>query len=115
MFNSKITHYAAGCCTASVFVLMMTLHGCSEDAHDHPDLVSGEQLFNYHCAGCHKVAGIGNFLKGIPSAKDTYLTQLEIAHKVKTVQENSSKMPNFPNMSDEEARKIAAYVKSIKP
>ncbi|MEJ2402704.1 MAG: cytochrome c [Candidatus Thiodiazotropha sp.] len=94
----------------------MTLQGCSDDdSHNHPKLETGEQLFNYHCSACHKKTGVGNFLKGIPASKSTYLTSLQIAHKLTTGGVEGSKMPKFPNMSEEEAEKIAEYVKSMKP
>jgi mono/diheme cytochrome c family protein len=98
----------------AVSLLLIAVYGCSNDSHDHPKLVTGEQLFNYHCSGCHKTTGEGNFLKGIPASKDTYLTSLQIAHKVKSGGAGKSKMPDFPGMSEEEAEKIATYVKSMK-
>ncbi len=96
-------------------LLLIALSGCSGESHDHPERVTGEQLFNYHCAGCHKTSGSGNFLKGIPASKDTYLTRLQIAHKLKSDGSDGSKMPGFPNMSEAEAEKIASYVKGMKP
>ncbi|MET0026344.1 MAG: cytochrome c [Candidatus Thiodiazotropha sp.] len=96
-------------------LVLIAVYACSGDSHEHPKLVTGEQLFNYHCSSCHKKTGEGNFLKGIPASKDTYLTALQIAHKVKSGTSGKSKMPEFPNMSEAEAEKIAAYVKSMKP
>jgi len=95
------------------FLFVITLNSCSKDVHDHPELVTGEQLFNYHCSGCHKETGKGNFLKGIPENRDTHLSTFQIAHQVKKGGESGSKMPTFTKMSDEESIKIAAYVKSL--
>ena len=92
---------------------MLLLAGCGQDMHDHPDLVTGEQLFNYHCASCHKPGGQGNFLKGVPANKGTDLSIFQIAHKVQSGAGENSAMPVFAGMSYDEARKIAAYVQRL--
>ena len=95
------------------FLLVVALNGCSKDLHDHPELVTGEQLFNYHCSECHKETGKGKFLKGVPSNRNTHFSTFQIAHKVKKGGGSGSKMPAFTKMSDEESIKIAEYVKSL--
>lgn len=98
---------------SSVVAVMLLLTGCSVDEHDHPDLVSGKQLYEYHCAGCHKADGSGLFLKGVPANRDTDLSAWQIVHKVKEGMEGESRMPIFARMPPQEASKIAVYVKQL--
>jgi len=95
-------------------VLMATvLSGCDKDIHNHPELVTGKQLFGYHCASCHTDTGKGNFLKGVPPNRNTSLTDWEIAHKIRIEKNDERKMPLYPNMSHQEAEMIANYVKEL--
>ena len=89
------------------------LAGCEKDAHDHPGLVTGKQLFEYHCSSCHKKTGEGNFLLGVPSNKNTELSVGQVSHKITSNEVAGNKMPVFKNMSAEESRKISAYVKTL--
>jgi mono/diheme cytochrome c family protein len=93
-----------------IFLLLM-LVACNDDAHNHPSLESGQQLFDYHCAGCHHKNGNGNFLKGIPANIGTGLVEWQLVHKMKQGESNS-KMPVFKSMSKQEAAKIAEYITS---
>ncbi|MEH6651450.1 MAG: cytochrome c [Motiliproteus sp.] len=96
----------------SSFLFIVFLAGCSgDDSHDHPDLVTGQQLFDHHCAGCHKNTGRGNFLKGVPANQDTALSSGDIEHKIRT--EGAEGMPSFPTMGEAEAAKIASYLKQM--
>lgn len=97
----------------ALFFVMITFNGCSDDVHNHPQLTTGEELFEYHCSGCHKQSGKGNFLKGVPANRDTILSTLQITHKIKSGSEGGSKMPSFQTMSEKEAQKIATYLKNI--
>lgn len=94
-------------------LIVMVLGGCNKDIHRHPDLVTGQQLFDYHCASCHTETGKGNFLKGVPPNKNTSLTVWQIAHKIRIDANDQRKMPLYPNMSAEEAELIADYVKQL--
>ncbi len=99
-----------------LFVLppvLVAMTGCSADNHDHPDLVTGHQLFEYHCAPCHKADGSGVFLKGVPANRDTELSVWQIIHKVQDGSEEKSQMPNFSKMPEQEAAKIAIYLKQL--
>ena len=90
---------------------LLVVMGCeSKDSHSHPELKTGKELFEYHCAGCHGVDGGGNFLKGVPNNRNTDLSPRKIAHEIR---KGETTMPNFPNMPRSEARKIAEYLKSI--
>jgi len=97
---------------AAIILTAPLFQGCSKDAHDHPELVTGKQLFDFHCSGCHKGTGKGNFLKGVPANKGTQLTIGQLEHKIKS-DAKGSKMPSFKNMSAGEARKIATFLKTL--
>ena len=106
--NTRIFYGLLSC------LFFVSIYGCnSNDKHDHPDLVTGEQLFEYHCSGCHKNTGHGNFLKGIPANKNTDLSSAQIVHKINLDAEEGSKMPTFPAMSETETAKIASYLKQM--
>ena len=92
-----------------IVLISFLLSACGEDAHHHPQLTSGKELFEYHCASCHKQNGKGNFLKGVPANIGTSLEQWQLMHKIKQGEKNS-KMPVFKSMSQSEARKIANYI-----
>lgn len=94
-----------------ILFLVLMLVACNDDAHNHPSLESGQQLFEYHCAGCHHDNGKGNFLKGIPANIGTGLVEWQLIHKMKQGESNS-KMPVFKSMSKSEASKIAEYITS---
>lgn len=93
--------------------------GCEDSAapsagagHQHPELTTGEELFNLHCSPCHGTKGWGNFLKGMPAAAATEMSAGGIAHKVRTRRspDDPLQMPVFDDMSAQEATKIANYV-----
>lgn len=90
------------------------LSGCSsEDSHNHPELKTGKQLFEHHCASCHHSAGNGNFLAGVPANRGTSLSNAQIVEFMRDTHRENSKMPAFNGMPDEEATKIAGYLKSL--
>lgn len=97
----------------SLSCLVLALTGCDVDQHDHPDLVSGRALFEHHCAPCHKADGSGIFLKGVPASRETNLSVLQVMHKVQGHQEGERAMPKFKRMSQQEASKIAVYLKQL--
>jgi len=99
--------------TLAFCLLLVTISSCSRDTHDHPDLITGEQLFNYHCAGCHKNTGKGKFLKGIPANRNTVLSSAQIIHKINANDGEDLKMPSFPKMSQAEAVAIVSYLKQM--
>jgi mono/diheme cytochrome c family protein len=97
---------------ALLLITVLVLSGCSRDAHDHPELTIGKQLFEHHCSECHNKSGIGKFLRGVPASKDTKLSASQISHKIRN-DKDRRKMPIFDNMSNAEAQKIAAYLKRL--
>lgn len=96
------------CCS-----VLLLVAGCSADQHDHPELKSGQQLFEFHCAGCHQADGSGVFIKGVPANRDTDLSSLQIVHKLQSGSEKKTKMPVFEKMPQQEASKIARYLKQL--
>lgn len=96
----------------STFVL---LSACNKDHHNHPELHTGKDLFNYHCASCHGEEGTGQFLRGIPANIATSKNQTGIMLHIKEgAQSATSTMPIFKMMPDQEAQKIAAYLLRLK-
>ena len=91
--------------------LFLIVTACNDDAHNHPSIKSGQALYEYHCAGCHRQSGKGNFLKGIPANIGTGLVEWQLVHKMKQGESNT-KMPVFKTMSKGEATKIAEYITS---
>jgi len=96
-----------------VLAAVVILGACSRDMHDHPELISGQQLFDYHCAGCHKASGKGKFLKGVPANKGTELSRLQVRHKITSGGSDKDKMPVFESMTATEARTIVNYLKTL--
>ncbi len=96
----------------SLLLLVLPV-GCDVDQHDHPDLKIGRELFDYHCAPCHKADGSGAFLKGVPANRYTDLSVVEIMHKIETASEQRRAMPVFEKMSRQEQAKIAIYLKHL--
>ena len=95
-----------------IFLGSIFLTGCSRDLHDHPGLVTGKQLFEHHCAECHKTSGMGTFLKGVPANKDTKLSTWQISHKLR-MGDSAGAMPIFETMSVDETMKISTYLKRM--
>lgn len=93
--------------------LVMGSAGCDLDQHDHPDLKTGRELFDYHCAPCHKADGSGVFLKGVPANRHTDLSVLQVMHKVQSASGGKKAMPVFARMPQQEQVKIAIYLKYL--
>lgn len=93
----------------------MSLFGlvaCSDhDGHAHERNLSGQELYDLHCAGCHQKTGNGKFLKGVPPSKYTQLSTRQLMSKMTQGSMTESKMIVFAKMSDSEAETIANYVK----
>ena len=99
-----------------LFVLPI-LSGCdqSRDEHNHPDLTTDQELFEYHCASCHGPEGKGNFLKGIPANiyTEKYFSQVVTLIR-QGDQHKKSKMTIFQTMPEEEARAIVRHMLELK-
>jgi len=93
-----------------IFALLLLSACTNDDAHNHPNNISAKELYELHCAGCHKKLGQGKFLKGIPPNRYTQLTISEIVKKIKTGEQHQSDMKVFNNMEQQEAKRIAIYL-----
>lgn len=95
----------------------LTLGACTGggDQHDHPELTTGKQLFEHHCATCHSSDGHGNLVKGIPPNRATSLSRQQISSFVRKSSPNKPRtMPVFEKMSKAEADKIARHLMDLK-
>jgi len=97
-----------------VSLVVVSASGCSQDQHDHPDLTTGEQLFNYHCADCHGVKGTGNLFDGMPANILTIKSPQEIVSYTTTETGHEREMPVFPTMPADEAQAITDHLFTLK-
>ena len=95
-------------------MVLMSLSGCSQDQHDHPNLTTGEQLFNYHCAECHGVQGTGKLFDGIPANILTIKSPEEITTYITTETGHEREMPVFSTMPVDEAKVITDHLLTLK-
>lgn len=95
-------------------IAMVWLVACSNpDDHNHPDLWTGEDFYRYHCAACHRDAGRGDFLKGVPPAIYASLdAESFIALILEHQRPPTTRMPIFENMPRDEAKAIADYLQA---
>ena len=94
-------------------ILLLTLVACSSDNHNHPNNITGKQLFEAHCVACHTPTGTGLLLLGVPSNVDSKLSYSQIINKIRHGQEPNSKMPIFKSMPEQEAKKIVNYLRQL--
>ena len=94
---------------------MLVVAACDRGGpHDHPQLKTGEQFYNQHCAACHQRSGEGAFLEGIPAVKYTSMKIEEIVGHIRGhMRIEESQMPVFSDMSIYEAERIAVYVRLV--
>lgn len=97
-------------------VALILLAACSKnrDNHDHPNLITGEELYNHHCAECHGTDGTGKLFDRTPANILTKKTKLEIEDYIVSPVGRNRKMPVFATMPAPEAAKIAGYVLKLK-
>lgn len=118
-FRSRFSLRPDGYHQAMKFLILLVLvvgsvFGCSRDHHDHPNLSTGEQLYNYHCAECHGEKGTGNLFEGIPANILTEKSEQGIIEYMTTGTGHERDMPVFATMPDEEARLIAEHLLTLK-
>lgn len=94
-----------------LLILTLILIGCDKDIHNHPHLTTGKQFFQYHCSECHGPSGEGIFILGVPANRDTKLSVSQVVHRIQ--RQDAGKMPDFVNMPEDEAIRIAVYLKEI--
>ena len=89
------------------------LSACSgPDEHNHPSLISGEQLFNHDTLQYLQEEGEGAFLRGVPPVKYTTMTYRQMVDHIRGQgRGDDSRMPTFSSMSKAEAESISIYVR----
>ena len=92
------------------------LASCSKDrdVHVHPNLLTGEELFNFHCAECHGEDGTGRLVDGTPANILTGKDVEEIVRYITADTGGGRKMPVFAEMPKSEAEKIAEHLIDLK-
>jgi cytochrome c len=76
----------------------------------------GAALYKSRCSACHGVNGEGKASMKAPALKGTSLDAVQITEHI-TKGEATSKPPHnkgIPGVSDEQAKSIADYIKSLK-
>jgi hypothetical protein len=94
---------------AGLLVSMLT--ACTSfDDHDHPDLKSGEDLFNHHCETCHGVDGSGKLVSGTPANILTQRGRDGIVNYITSNVNPQREMPVFNAMPYAEAIAITNHL-----
>ncbi|MBS99515.1 MAG: hypothetical protein CMI01_12660 [Oceanospirillaceae bacterium] len=91
-------------------VTLLILAGCQEKKAD-PDTLDGKTLYNTYCADCHHSDGGGSFLEGIPANRYTSMSEKELITLIRHGKAQMADMPNFTNLSQQQARSIAKYLR----
>ena len=92
-----------------VLLFGLFLSGCDKPRGE----MTGEELYEEFCAGCHKSSGKGNFLKGVPANRNTDMSYWEIKIKITHGSGSNSAMPVFEELTDTEAGKIAEHLQTL--
>ena len=98
----------------AALLLIVIIAACSRDDHDHPNLTTGEQLYNHHCAECHGEDGTGKLFDVIPANILTKRSPIEIMNYITTPVGNERQMPVFKTMPKAEARLITDYLLALR-
>ncbi len=112
---SKITKNNLSLSLSITLVIALIITGAltacsSRDDHEHPDLKSGEALFNHHCAECHGEDGTGKLVSQTPANILTKRGRDGIVKYVTTNINPQREMPVFSTMSFTEAAAIATHL-----
>jgi len=99
--------------TLLTLILTITLPACSKDKHDHPELTTGQQLYQHHCAECHNENGKGQFLSGVPANIAISKDSSDIINYLKTRKKHDTQMPVFKTMPLPEAKKIVKHLEQL--
>ena len=96
------------CLLASGLLLLAFVSSAQDEA-----LLRGRKLFDSHCARCHNMGGTGG--EGPSLARPTLRYAADEAALVKVIQEGieGTDMPGAWQISGNEVRQIAAYVRSL--
>lgn len=97
------------------FIVAVLMLACSSrDRHDHPAMVTGEQLYNYHCEECHGVDGTGKLFDQTPANILTRRSFNGIVRYITTPVNPDRKMPVFKTMPKAEVAAIARHLQSLR-
>ena len=101
---------------AATICLVLVLTACSKysDNHDHPHLVTGEQLYDHHCSRCHGKDGTGRLADQTPANILTFRGRDGIIEYITRPVNPNREMPVFANMPAAEAALIASHVLALK-
>lgn len=104
------------CLLVTIICMAPVLAACSKysDNHDHPHLVTGEELFNYHCSVCHGKDGTGKLADQTPANILTLRGREGIIEYITRPVNPQRKMPVFANMPPAEAALIASHLLKLK-
>ena len=94
--------------------IIMSASGCSEDQHDHSNLTTGEQLYNHHCAECHREDGTGILFDSLPANILTQKSPQEVITYITTGTNHKRLMPTFKTMPPDEAELITEHLVKLK-
>lgn len=97
-----------------ISVVMLSACNKSGGEHDHPELTTGKQLYDLHCAECHKEDAQGKVFYGFPNLVKLKLDVNEIREQVLGKEGPGRKMPLFTSMPDDEVMLIAEYLVQMK-
>jgi cytochrome c6 len=102
----------------AVCLISLALTSCgdetsvSESGSVKPETIDGKQLFNIHCAACHKYNGTG----GISGAKDLTSSPLSDEEMKKIISNGSGDMMPFKDViSSEEIDAVIAHIHTLNP
>ena len=97
-------------------VMAAVLIACTPDRdnHDHPNLKTGEELYEHHCVECHGEDGTGKLVDRTPANILTSKNLQGIEDYIISDTGRGRKMPVFASMPRPEAKKIAAYLLELK-
>jgi mono/diheme cytochrome c family protein len=99
---------------SALIAALLTACTRQTDNHDHPHLVTGKELFDYHCSGCHGKDGTGMLADQTPANILTYRGRDGIIEYMTRPVNPQRKMPVFATMPPAEAARIASYLLQLK-
>lgn len=112
----RCLHRQGSIAWVGIICLVLLSSACSKysDDHDHPHLVTGEQLYDYHCSGCHGKDGTGMLADRTPANILTLRGREGIIEYITRPVNPNRKMPVFTHMPPAEAALIASHLLALK-
>lgn len=95
-------------------IFMLSACNKSGGEHDHPELITGQQLYDFHCSECHQKDAKGKFFYGFPDLVELKLDISDVRKQVLGKEGPGRKMPLFTTMPDAEVMLIAEYLVQLK-